>query len=51
VIEFEKGVGRPNLSTKFVARYQFTCPFQQHSQHVKGLILQMDFSALAMNFA
>jgi hypothetical protein len=40
VIKVDKGVRRPELAAQLLSRNQFSRPFQQSRQHLKGLFLE-----------
>jgi hypothetical protein len=51
VVEVDEGIGRPNLSPKFVASHDITGAVQQGRQYLERLALQVELYAAFPEFA
>jgi hypothetical protein len=51
VIEIDEGVGGPEASAQIVSRDDLSRPFQQLSEHLERLILQLDLVSLPAQFS
>jgi hypothetical protein len=46
VVEIHEGVGGPEFLAQFLAHDYIASTFEQHSQNLKGLLLQAEFCAV-----